>query len=251
MTASFLPPDAPVIGLVFLFAGVVKGIAGFGQPTISLALLALVRPLPEAMALILLPTLVANVWQAFVGSWLRTVTLRLRSFLLAGAVACWFATGVLARSDARLLSGGLGLLLVASAALALAAPRLPAPSPGREAWLSPIMGAVSGAITGLTGSFLMPAAPWLQAIRLPRDAFVQAFGIGVVVVTTVLALGMRGEGMLPTELGIASVAGLVPVFLGMEIGRRLRVRLSEEKFRRAVQIGLGAMGVFLAWRGLV
>ena len=40
---------------VFLIAGLVKGVAGFGLPTVSIALLALFRPLPEAMALMLVP----------------------------------------------------------------------------------------------------------------------------------------------------------------------------------------------------
>lgn len=157
---------------------------------------------------------------------------------------------MLARSDARVLAGLLGVLLVASSALALAAPRLPAPRAGTEAWLSPAMGAISGAIAGLTGSFLMPAAPWMQAIRLPREQFVQGFGFGVVVVTLALAAGLNGAGLLPTELGLASLAGLLPAFIGMALGRRLRLRLSEERFRRAVQVALGALGIFLAWRGL-
>ena len=243
--------DAALIFTIFTGAGVVKGVAGFGLPTISLALLALTRPLPEAMVLILLPTLVANVWQAFVGPALHAAVLRLWSFLLFASIACWFATGVMARSDARVLSGLLGVMLVLSSTIALAAPKLPAPSARNEAWLSPLMGAASGALTGLTGSFLMPAASWFQAIRMTRDEFVQGCGIGVVSVTAVLAVGMRGEGMLPNDLGLASVAGLVPVFLGMEIGRRLRLRLSEQKFRIAVQLGLGALGLFLAVRGLM
>jgi hypothetical protein len=46
---------------------VVKGVAGFGLPTVGLGLCVLSRPLPEAMALMLLPTIATNVWQAVAG----------------------------------------------------------------------------------------------------------------------------------------------------------------------------------------
>lgn len=250
MMEPHLLADALIVFAILTAAGLVKGVAGFGLPTVSLSLLALTRPLPEAMALILLPTLATNVVQAFAGPALRAATLRLWSFLLVAAIACWFGTGILARSDARVLTGILGVVLVAASAIALATPRMPAPTARQEAWLSPVMGGVSGLLAGMTGSFLVPAAPWFQAIRLTREEFVQGFGIGVVLVTTVLAIGMRGEGLLPAELGLASVGALVPAFLGMEIGRRLRLRLNEQRFRQAVQVALGLLGLFLAWRGL-
>lgn len=250
MTEPPLLTDALVVFAILTAAGLVKGVAGFGLPTVSLSLLALTRPLPEAMALVLLPTLATNVVQAFVGPALRKAARRLWFFLLVAAVACWFGTGILARSDARVLTGILGVVLVVASVIALATPRMPAPTPRQEAWLSPLMGGVSGLLAGMTGSFLVPAAPWFQAIRLTREEFVQGFGIGVVLVTAVLALGMRGEGLLPAELGLASIGALVPAFVGMEIGRRLRQRLNEQRFRQAVQVALGLLGLFLAWRGL-
>jgi uncharacterized membrane protein YfcA len=111
------------------------------------------------------------------------------------------------------------------------------------------MGVVSGALAGFTGSYLVPAAPWLQAIRLPREQFVQGFGLGVVLVNGAIAAGLAGSGMLPAELGLASLVGLLPAFAGMEAGRRLRRRLNEAAFRRVVQVALGVLGVWLAVRG--
>jgi hypothetical protein len=240
--------DLLIILPIFLLAGFVKGVAGFGLPTISIALLALVRPLPEAMALMLVPSLATNLWQAFAGGQLRAVAPRLGAFLACAAVATFAAAGVLARSDALVLSGLLGVVLVASSGLALAAPSLPAPAPRTERWLGPAMGLASGALTGLTGSFLVPAAQWLQAIRLPREQFVQGFGLGVAVAHAALAAALAGGGMLPAGLGLASVAGVLPAFAGMEAGRRLRTRLDEAAFRRVVQVALGLLGAWLVLR---
>ena len=51
----------------FLLAGAVKGVIGLGLPTVSLAVLAVAIDLPTAMALLLVPSFVTNVWQGAVG----------------------------------------------------------------------------------------------------------------------------------------------------------------------------------------
>lgn len=247
---AFDPADALLVSAIFVVGGLVKGVAGFGLPTVGLGLLALSRPLPEAMALMLLPTISTNVWQALAGGAMRETLGRLRWFLLAAAAGTLLAAGAISKADARALTGLLGALLVVSSCLALFGPRWPAPSPGRERWLSPVMGGLSGALAGLTGSFITPAAPWLAALRLPPDVFVQGFGLGGVVATACLAVALAGQGLLPPGLGLASVAVLAPTFAGMVAGRALRKRLPEARFRRVVQWCLLLLGAYLAIRSL-
>ena len=110
-------------------AGLVKGVAGFGLPTLGIGLLVLSRPLPEAMALMLLPTIATNVWQAVAGGALRATLRRLRWFLLAAAAGTLLAAGNISKANAAVLTGLLGALLVVSSSLALLGPRWPVPSP--------------------------------------------------------------------------------------------------------------------------
>jgi uncharacterized protein len=240
--------DIAVLLGAFTLAGIVKGIAGFGLPTVTLGLMALTRPLPEAMALMLMPALLTNIWQALAGPALRPVLRRLWPFLLASAVGAVACAGILARSDAVLLSGLLGLLLIGSAALALLGRPWPAPGADRERWLSPLVGVLSGILTGLTGSYLMPAAPYLVALRLSPAEFVQAFGLGVVAAVLAMAAGMAGSGLLPPDLGLASLAGVPPAFLGMWLGQRIRQAMPDAQFRQVVQGALGVLGVWLSYR---
>ena len=243
--------DAALVWAIFLFAGVVKGVAGFGLPTITLALLALTRSLPEAMALVLLPAFATNVWQALAGGALLAAVRRLWAFIAAATLCTWLAAGALARADAAMLAGLLGVLLVVSSTIGLLGPQWGLPTPERERWLSPVMGGVSGVFAGLTGSFLVPAAPWLAALRLPPAQFVQGLGLSIVAVTVALAAALAGNRMLPAEIGLTALAGLAPAFLGMAGGQRLRRALPEAWFRRVVQVALLLLGLYLAARALV
>src|SRR5690625_7598495 len=88
----------------FVLAGTVKGVVGMGLPTVSLALLTAMVGLQPAMAVLLAPTMAANLWQALVGGYLVEIVRRLWVFLLASAVTTWL--GVLVRSEERRVGKG-------------------------------------------------------------------------------------------------------------------------------------------------
>lgn len=240
--------DAVLIGLIFILAGFVKGVAGFGLPTVSIALIALLKPIPEAIGLMLVPAFITNIWQGLAGGQLRIVVPRIAVFLFCAVIATVAAAWHLSAVDSRLLAGLLGLSLLASASLALVAPNLPAPSLALERILAPPMGAISGVLAGFTGSFLVPAAPWLQAIRLPREQFVQGYGVCVLAINASLTLTLAGGGVMTREIGLMSLLSLPPALAGMFLGQKLRLHLPEARFRQVVQILLWLIGAWLALR---
>lgn len=56
-----------IVGLAFLVAGFVKGVTGMGLPPIAIGLMAVVVAPVQAAALIVVPSMVSNVWQMLVG----------------------------------------------------------------------------------------------------------------------------------------------------------------------------------------
>ena len=247
-----MTPWAPELLLlvtgVFLLAGLVKGVVGLGLPTIALALLTATVGLREAVALMVVPSLLTNLWQGAVGGHLRVLLGRLWSLLLAAVATVWLGTGLLARLDPALLSGLLGLTLLAYAAIGLAGVRPRTPS-RFEPWLSPLVGMLNGAITGLTGSFVVPGTPYLQSLGLARDALVQAMGILYTVSTFALALALGARGLFPTELGVLSTLAVLPALAGMAVGARIRSRLGEARFRRTFDLSLVALGGWIVLDG--
>jgi uncharacterized membrane protein YfcA len=81
-------PDGTLIFIaaVFAVAGFVKGVIGLGLPTISMGLLAIVMPPIEAAAILILPSLLTNVWQMVAGPSLWAVVRRLWPTMLAVCV---------------------------------------------------------------------------------------------------------------------------------------------------------------------
>ena len=242
-------PDLPLETLVlicaaFVLAGLIKGVVGLGLPTVSLALLTATLGLKQAIALMLVPSLVTNLWQGLAGGALAAVLHRLWSLLAVACLGIWFGAGVLAKADAALVSGLFGLLLCIYCGFSLATPQIP--PPGRhERWLSPLVGAVAGVATGLTGSFVVPGVLYLQALGLTRDVLVQAMGVTFVVLTVALGAALSGHNLLSADLGVTSAIAVAPAVLGMVLGQKVRKRLPEAMFRRVFFCALLALGLYI------
>ncbi|MFK7944954.1 MAG: sulfite exporter TauE/SafE family protein [Paracoccaceae bacterium] len=241
------PFTGALVVSAFLLGGMVKGALGLGLPVVVLAMLALIMPLKEAMAIFLIPGFASNLWQATSGPWMRPLLGRMWSFLLAAIVGIVIGVSIMAGTRSEIMAIVLGVLLCIYSAWALLAPR--PPEPGRhEAWMSPVAGITGGAFFGMAGLFIVPGLLYLEALRIPRDQFVQALGITFLTITSTLAVSMTGFNLVTWELATLSAFGLIPVFLGIWIGRKMRGFISEEFYRRLFFIALFITGIYMMAR---
>ncbi|WP_353365180.1 sulfite exporter TauE/SafE family protein [Acidovorax sp. FG27] len=243
------PGFLALLGGTFLFAGCVKGVTGMGLPTVAMGLLGLGMPPVAAAGLLVVPSLVTNLWQCATGTGTGALLRRLWPLLLASAAGAGASAALLARLDPLWTGPALGVALIVYALHALWARPLKVP-PGAERWLSPLVGAVTGIVTGATGVFVMPAVPYLQALQLGRDALVQALGWSFTVSTLALAAGLAAHGALRAPQIGWSVLATLPALAGMALGQRLRARLSPQRFRQAFLGLLLLLGLELASRAL-
>ena len=230
---TFLPA---ILAGTFLAAGLVKGVTGMGLPTVAMGLLGTAMAPAAAAALLVLPSFVTNVLQMTAGPGALRLVARLWPMLLA-------------RVDPHTASLALGLTLILYAAYALAAPNLALPR-RHEVWLGPVVGVATGLVTGATGVFVVPAVPYLQALRLDKDELVQALGLSFTVSTVALAIGLATHGAFELEqLGLSALA-IAPALLGMWIGQAIRARISARRFRQCFLAFLIGLGLELASRSL-
>ncbi len=238
-----------LIGFAFLLGGMVKGVIGLGFPVVVLASLATTIGLKEAMALLVIPGIVTNIWQALAGGAFWQLVKRLWSLLIATIVGIWLGVYVLSMVDPTRLIVVLGVLLFLYSMFSLMRAQIPPPGK-HEVWLSPLMGAAGGFICGLTGSYMVPGAIYVQALGLGRDGFIQAIGIVFVVLAAALGASFWRFNLIGLETGAVSVAALVPMVIGMFVGQRLRYRLSEDFFRKIFFTALMFAGIYMVLRNL-
>lgn len=236
---------ALVIVASFLLAGLVKGVIGLGLPTVSMGLLALVTTPAQAAALLVVPSLVTNVWQMASGPGLWPLLLRLWPMMLGIAAGTWLGGLWLSLSQAA--TTGLGVALILYALIGLTPLRLTVP-PRAEPWLGPLIGAATGIITAATGVFVIPAVPYLQAIGLQRDDLVQALGLSFTVSTLALIGALAEAGAFTGDIATASGAALLPAIAGMLLGQWVRLRIEPGVFRVFFFVGLLLLGGHLALR---
>ena len=232
---------------VFLLAGTVKGVIGLGLPTVAMALLALWMPPAQAAALLIVPSLVTNIWQTGPRATFKPVLRRIggmQAGIVAGTLGGALWLGVPGGAWA---SVALGVALVAYALWGLTGRQLHVP-PGRERWLGPAVGAATGLVTAVTGVFAMPAVPYMQALGFQRDALIQAMGLVFMSAMLSLASCLAWTGHFEIASAGASTVALLPVFAGMYAGQAIRVRLHADAYRKWFFIGLVALGAYSVLR---
>jgi hypothetical protein len=240
-----------IIGAAFAFllAGFVKGVTGLGLPTVAIGLLSLAMSPADAAALLVVPSLVTNVWQLAAGPKFSPLLRRLWPMMLAICVGTWAGSGLLVGSDAGRASAWLGVALAAYAITGLLKLQLRVPA-RVEPWLSPAIGGATGIVTAATGVLTIPAVPYLQALGLDRDDLVQALGLSFTVSTVALAADLAQAGVLPVSVAGTSALALVPALAGMLAGQWVRTRVSPEVFRVWFLIALLVLGGELILHGM-
>lgn len=234
----------------FLAAGVVKGVTGMGLPTVAMGLLGTVMPPASAAALLVLPSLVTNVWQLFSGPSVTQLMRRLWPMMLCICVGAITGTALLVHVDPLWSGVGLGIALIAYAVYALIAPAYFVAA-FLERWLSPVIGLITGVVTGATGVFVMPAVPYLASLNMSREELVQALGLSFTISTVALALGLFAYGAFQTsQLGTSAMA-IIPALIGMWAGQYVRTRISPKRFRECFLLFLILLGLELATRPLL
>jgi uncharacterized protein len=232
------------IAAAFLLAGFIKGVIGLGLPTVSMGLLAVTMPPSQALAIVIAPAIVTNIWQTFVGPYLRNIIIRLWPLMLGTAFGIWLNGDMLTGPYARYGTVILGILLAIYATISLRKFTFSV-APSNEKWIGGIVGVITGVISAATGVQVVPSMPFMQSIGMEKDELVQALGVYFTVATLALAFNLTTAGLLSAATALPGVIALATSFAGMFIGQAVRTRMDPDTFRRWFLIAMIFLGIYL------
>jgi uncharacterized membrane protein YfcA len=233
------------IGAIFILAGAVKGVLGLGLPTVAVGLLGAVMTPVQAAALVIVPSFVTNVWQLLAGPGFIALARRLWLLLIGLCIGTLVGGWLVPVDNSGRARIALGIALLCYAAVGLFVPRLTVPRRA-EWWLSPIFGVLTGVVTAMTGVFVVPMVPYIQALGLQRDDLVQALGLSFTVATVALAVVLVGNDQLHLSLAGLSLYALGAGLAGMVVGQMVRKRINPKTFRLCFFVGMMLLGAHLA-----
>lgn len=242
-------PFLLIIAAVFVLAGFVKGVIGLGLPTVSMGLLAVAMPPAQALAIVIVPAIVTNIWQTFVGPYLVDIIRRLWPLMLGTAIGIRAGAGLMTGPYAGYGTVVLGLLLVIYALLGLSQRRFHLDR-RHEKWLGGVVGVTTGVVAAATGVQVIPSMPFMQAIGMDKDELVQALGVFFTTATVVQAFNLTEAGLLSAATAVPGVVAMVAAFAGMFIGQAVRTRMHPDQFRRWFLVAMGLLGLYLAINAL-
>src|SRR6476661_861471 len=233
------------IAAALLLAGFIKGVIGLGLPTVSIGLLAVTMQPSRALAIVIVPAIVTNIWQTFAGPYLRDIIRRLWPLMAGTVIGIWLNAGMLTGPYAGYGTVVLGVLLVIYAIVGLSRFNFSV-ARANEKWIGGIVGLITGAVSAATGVQVIPSMPFMQAIGMEKDELVQALGVFFTVATLALAFNLTSAGLLNAATALPGAVAMAGAFTGMFIGQAVRSRMRPEAFRRWFLIAMIFLGLYLA-----
>ncbi|MEM6941445.1 MAG: sulfite exporter TauE/SafE family protein [Pseudomonadota bacterium] len=233
--------------LIFLFAAIVKGFLGIGLPAACMAFLTLVMPPTEAIPLLWLSILATNSLQFAHAPNKRAIAREYWLFAVA-IMICIFVTAMFIPAyPTALLTVAIGVAMVLFSLNLLLGIKLRI-GPGRGWQLG--FGMLSGTLGGISSIWSPTVAMYLVARDVPKEKFIGATGFLFLAGVLPLGAGQVVAGILTFPVLLKSALALCVVLVGFRIGEKLRDRVSQELFRKAVLIAFLLMGLRLIANGL-
>jgi uncharacterized membrane protein YfcA len=216
-----------------LFGGIVKGTLGVGLPLFAVPLMSLMIGSTQAIALVAVPVLASNIWQAWQeASWKITLK-RFWPLMLTQAIMTVFAVHWTLSFTVKQLN-----MLVAFAVVLAVVSMLFKPSfsisPQKEKWTGALVGTLSGMLGGVSSLMGPILISYMMSLKLKRDEFVGAISVIYLNAAWPLYAAMYAfDRMEVIDIGYSFLA-LIPMAIGLSTGQKLRHKLSEDAFRKVL-----------------
>ena len=238
---------APLI-LISLFAGFVKGVVGFAMPLIMFSGFLVFLPQEKAIALIILPAFISNIFQAYGLSVLETrkfffnyLVLIIVLFSMVYIVSQFFLI-----VTEKFIHLTLVILIFAFLYFQLAGIRFHILK--RSKVFQVIFGIISGFFGGISGQWGPPLVIYFLSQNLSVKQIICYQGLTYSIASLALIGGHINSGVFSIELALLSIPFILISSLGQYAGTVFRELQSTNKFRKFTLLTLFLFGVLFIFR---
>ena len=231
----------------YYVGSVIKGVLGMGALLVAIPVLTFLIGPTAAVALMVVPSFVANTWQFFESGNFLWAVRRFWPLVATSILGTAIGASLLVTLDPHITAAVIG-----SAIIFFCITRFlnfqPTLGARGERWVAPPLGLVTGVLGGatmLSGSFVVM---FLVAIRVGKDQFVTAIALVYMTGSLTIFGTLSYHDQYDLHQLAASAALVIPGVLGLMTGRRIRARIPLEVFMRVVTGALFLAGVSLIWR---
>ncbi len=235
--------------LAVLLAAYIKGVIGFGFPTVSTPIVALFLEPRAAIVILILPNLVMDGIQTIRKPGLLDTLRRHGILLLFGIGGTFLGTQFLVwvSSQKLLLILGAFVLVFVAVNVGQLSFRVP---PRLERYLSPPIGLFAGVLGGVTNVPGLPLVLYFYALGISKDEFIRSIAFSFLVYKTAQFGSVIYFGLLTWPLFGLSVLLTAGGLGAFWFGLRTQDRVDQVTFNRVVLGVLGFLGVWLVIRAV-
>lgn len=233
-----------VIALASALGATVKSVTGLGYPLLAVPLIALAIGVEDAVVVVAVPNLAANVYLCWESRDARGETRDLPRLIGFGMVGAVVGTLLLVNVPEEWLLIGLALTIGVFIVNFLRRPELQIDRAVARRW-SPVAGALAGLMQGAIGVSGPVVATWLHGYRLPVRAYIHSVTFIFGTTGAVQLAILLSQGQMTVDRAIGAAIASVAVAVCLPLGIRLRSRLAGPTFDWVLLAVLAASAVSL------
>ncbi len=234
---------------ITLFGGFVKGAVGFALPLIMMSGLGAILPPEIALAGLIVPAALTNMWQAFrhgLGAATRSIRGHWR-FMLIALVIMGLAAQLVLSVPQWAFFAIIGVPVVLYSASQLLGYPLRVPE-HRRGLATVLFGGLAGVLGGFSAVFGPPTVAYLISLNTEKAEQVRVQGMMYFLGNVLLFASHLRSGVLNADTLPFSVLMLLPAAVGMWLGFKLQDRMDRDTFLRATLVVLLIAGLNLVRR---
>lgn len=234
------------IALAMILGGILKGATGAGIPIIAVPVIAAVYDVRVAVAVMVIPNLISNLWQIF--KFRKNPTDKGFCWLLAafGAIGAGIGTVALAELSPSFLSLCMAGIIIAYILLRVVKPSVQLSMATAKKSVA-IVSLIGGILQGAVGVSAPAIVTFLNAMKLARPAFIFTVSIFFASMAVVQIPTQIYYGLLTRDIAALGLLAFIPLFGALPVGDWIGRRISPKIFDALILTFLAVLALRLIW----